>query len=536
MPDSSELLPSSAWRPLFEPIFRALWIASLASNVGTWMQNVAGTWLMTSLSSSPVMVALMQTATSLPIFLLALPAGALADVVDRRRLLLITQAWMLIAAALLGILTLFGTTRPWILLSLTFLLGLGAAANAPAWQAIVSELVPKSELPAAVALNSLGFNAARAIGPALGGVVVAIAGAGAVFLLNAMSFFGVVIVLFYWQRPIQQSLLPAERTIGAVRTGIRYVRNAPVLHAVLLRSSLFIMFGTAFWALLPLLVRYNLKLGPAGYGMLLGVFGFGAVAGAAVLPHFRQKVSIDKVSVLSTALYAAGLIILAFLHNMIVVCMAIIIEGAAWLILLSSYNTIVQTVVPSWVRGRALAVYLFLFFGGMAAGSILWGAVAAHVGTNIALFLAALGLVASLIATRSYLLPLSDGLNLEPSMDWPAPIVAGDLHLEDGPVLVTIEYRIDPERSKGFASVMYAVGRIRKRDGAVRWALFGDTAIPGRYIETFIVESWADHLRQHERVSVADREIFDHIQTYTIGDARPAVSHFIYAYGVKARD
>jgi MFS family permease len=487
---------------------------------------------MTSLSSSPVMVALMQTATSLPIFLLALPAGALADVVDRRRLLLFTQGWMLVAAAVLGLLTLFGMTRPWVLLTLTFLLGLGAATNAPAWQAIVSELVPRSELSAAVALNSVGFNAARAIGPALGGLLVAVAGAGAVFLLNAVSFLGVMVVLFYWQRPVHQSLVPAERIIGAVRTGIRYVHYAPALHAVLIRSSLFIVFGTAFWALLPLLVRFNLKLGPAGYGMLLGFFGGGAIAGAAVLPRFKQKVSIDNLAALSTVLFAIELLILAFVHNLIVICMAVLIGGAAWLILLSSFNTIVQTVVPSWVRGRALAVYLFVFFGGMAVGSTIWGAVAAHVGTEIALLCAALGLLASLLATRSYALPLSDGLNLEPSMDWPAPIVIGDLRPEDGPVLVMIEYSIDPARSESFASAMRTVGQVRKRDGAIRWGLFTDTANPGRYIETFIVESWAEHLRQHERVSVADRKIFDHIHAFNIGDKPPVVSHFIYAYGL----
>jgi MFS family permease len=442
---------------------------------------------------------------------------------------------MLFAAAALGVLTLFGATGPWVLLALTFLLGLGAAANAPAWQAIVPELVPKSELPAAVALNGVGFNGARAIGPALGGLVVAVMGAGAVFLLNAASFLGVMVVLFRWRRSARKSPLPAERIIGAVRAGIRYVRYAPALHTVLIRSSLFVTFGVAFWALFPLLARFDLKLGPAGYGILLGFFGVGAIAGAAVLPRFRQKVSIDTLAMIATVSFAIGLLILAFLRNLIVVCMGIIVGGAAWLILLSSFNTIVQTVVPSWVRGRALAVYLFVLFGGMAAGSTIWGAVATHVGTNIALLCAASGLLAGLIATRSYPLVMGDGLNLEPSMDWPAPRVVGDLHSEDGPVLVMVEYLIDPAQTQSFTLAMRAVGQIRKRDGSIRWGLFGDTANPCRYIETFIVESWAEHLRQHERVSVADRKIFDRTNAFHIGNEPPVVSHFIYAYGAELK-
>ena len=306
-------LSTSAWKPLRQPLFRALWIAAAISNIGTLMQNVGAAWLMTSLAASPLMVALVQTATTLPVFMLALPAGALADVVDRRRVLLFTQGWMLAAAAGLGLLTLLGATTPQVLLALTFILGLGAAMNAPAWQAIVPELVDRAELPAAVALNSVGFNLARAVGPALGGLVVGAAGAGVVFLLNAASFLGVIVVLFYWERPSRKSLLPAERILGAIRTGMRYVRHTPVLRAVLLRAGAFALFGKALLALLPLLARNELGLGAVGYGVLLGAFGAGAIVGAAVLPKMRQRISVDLLAHGAIAVFAAVVIVVAYL-------------------------------------------------------------------------------------------------------------------------------------------------------------------------------------------------------------------------------
>ena len=286
--DAGVIAPPSAWAPLRRRVFFALWIAALASNLGTWMQNVGAAWLMTSISKSPLMVSLIQTASSLPIFFLALPAGALADIVDRRRLLIFSQVWMMVAAGALGILTLMHATSEWTVLGLSFMLGIGAALNAPAWQAIIPELVPREELAAAVTLNGINFNLARAAGPALGGLMVSSFGAGANFLLNAASFLGVMIVLYEWRRQARPGVLPAERVLGAIRIGIRYVRYAPALRAVLVRTVAFVFGASAMWAVLPLIARYELGLGAAGFGLLLAWFGIGAVIGGAMLSRLTQ--------------------------------------------------------------------------------------------------------------------------------------------------------------------------------------------------------------------------------------------------------
>lgn len=485
---------------------------------------------MTSLTPSPLMVALMQTATSLPVFLVALPAGALADIFDRRRLLLFWQGWMLACAAGLGVLTLIGATTPVVLLSFTFALGLGAAMNAPAWQAIAPELVSRAELPAAVALNSVGFNIARAVGPALGGFIVAAAEPAAVFLLNAASFVGVIFVLYRWRRKRRQTGLPTERLIGAIQAGMRYVHYAPVLDAVLVRVGVFISCGSALWALLPLVARQQLKLESLGYGVLLGSLGLGAVMGAAFLPWVRQRISIDQLIAIATVVFAIATLSLAYLHNFALLCIALVAGGAAWMVIMSSLNVAAQIAVPSWVLSRALGAYQLVFQGGIAIGSALWGIVAEHLGNSTALLGAASGLIVGLIAAARYQLTPGDKLDLSPSLHWPEPTVMIDLRPDDGPVLITIEYYIDPERGREFAQAMLALSRVRRRDGAIRWGLFHDTADPSRYVETFIVESWAEHLRQHERVTVADRAVEERALAFHIGDAPPTVSHLIYAY------
>jgi len=517
----------SPWSPLRHTIFRWLWIASVASNIGTWFQNVGASWMMTTLSASPAMVALVQAATSLPMFLLALPGGAIADVLDRRRLLIVTQTWMTIAAFGLGLTTAFGATTPWLLLSFTFLLGLGAALNAPAWQASIPEMVPREDLPAAVSLGSVGFNIARAAGPALAGVVVATAGPAVTFLVNAVSFLGVVIVLVFWRRPRQETVLPAERILGAMTTGVRYVRHAPEVIAPIVRGSTFVLCGSSLWALLPLVARSELKSGPAGYGLLLGALGLGAVAGAIVLPRLKRESSTDGVVAAATLVFAAATVALAWVREFWLLMAAMLLAGGAWLSLLSSLNVAVQTVVPSWVRARALSVYLLVFFGALAGGSALWGAVAEHVGVATALLASAVGMVAGLLATMRYHLRSGEGLNLAPSRQWPAPIVAHDLEPERGPVLVTVEYRIAPERSDEFADAMRGVRRIRLRDGAMQWGLFADSADSGLYTEIFLVKSWVEHLRQHERVTVADRDVEEQARAFHIGPERPVVRHLI---------
>ncbi|MDE3180607.1 MAG: MFS transporter, partial [Acidobacteriota bacterium] len=369
---------TSGWGVLRYQLFKALWIAAVASNLGTWMHEVGAAWLMTSLSSSPLMVSLIQTAATLPVFLIALTAGALADVVDRRRLLLVTQGWMLGAACLLGILTVLSLTTPWALLALTFLLYAGSALNAPAWQAIVPELVPLDEVPAAVALNSVGFNVARAAGPALGGLIVASAGPSAVFFLNSASFVAVIAVLYRWPRPARESALPAERIWGAMRAGIRYARYAPLLQRVLVRAFLFTFFASAVWALMPLVAKVSLGRGAASYGLLLGFMGAGAVLGGSVLHRIQQALSTDKLLAGALVLFAFALFLLGFSHRLVFSCMATALAGIAWTSLLSTLNAIVQVEASIWVRGRALSVYQLCMFGGTAIGSVIWGLAATH--------------------------------------------------------------------------------------------------------------------------------------------------------------
>ena len=520
----------SAWSPLRQPLFRALWIASVASNIGTWMHEAGAGWLMTSLTPSPLMVALMQTATTLPVLLLGLPAGALADVVDRRTMLLFTQAWMLIAAAILGALTLLNVTTPWLLLILTFALGAGAAMNAPAWQATAPELVSRDELPAAVAITGMGLNLARAVGPALGGVVIAAAGPWAVFLLNAVSFLSVIAVLYHWRPTTKVSPAPEEPVLSAIRAGIRYVRHAPALSAVLVRTGLFVLFASALWALLPVLARHQMGLDSIGYGILFGCLGAGAVVGAILLPALRSRFSTESLAVGATIAFAAVTGALAEVRHLGWLCVVMIAGGAAWITLMASFNVATQRTVPTWVRARALALYLLTFQGGMAAGSAVWGSLAQHSGISVTLWCAAGGLIVGLGAMAWYPLKESKELDLTPSYHWPEPPVAVEPHPDDGPVLVMVEYRIEPEHARDFTVAMQAVRQQRLRDGALRSGLYRDPTDLGRYLETFVVESWAEHLRLHERVTVSDRIAEERARAFHIGQVPPSISHYVYTH------
>jgi len=523
--DSHKL--SSAWDPLRVSLFRALWIASVASYIGTWMQDVGEAWLMTSLTPSPVLVALVETAGSLPVVLVALPAGALADVVDRRRLLLVMQGWMCVTAGAMGLLALMGLMTPSRLLLSTFLLGVGAAMSNPVWQAITPELVPSSDLPAAIALSSVAINIARAIGPALGGSIVAAAGPWAVFFLNAASFIAVVVVIYRWQPAPRKSLLPPEDIIGAIRAGTRYLRHSPELQTVLVRSGVFVLCASALWALLAQQARRGLGLGSFGYGLLLGCIGIGAVVGAWLLPRARERLSMNALVAAATVVFALTTISLAYVRSFAVLAFALAVGGGAWIAVLSSLNISAQTVTPSWVRARVMAVYLLVFMGGLAAGSAVWGFVAARVGVSAALLLAAVGLLIGLVASWRYRLVAEENLSLTPSMHWPEPIVLIDPQLEEGPAVTYVEYRIDPKSADDFLEAMKEMKRIRQRDGAIRWNLLRDAADPQRYIETFVTESWGEHLRQHERVTAEDREAEQRAQAFHLGSESPRVTHLI---------
>lgn len=521
------LKPASPWAPLRNRVFRMMWIASLASNIGTWMHEVGAGWLMTSLAPDPLMVALVQAAATAPVFLLALPAGALADIVDRRRYLIVSQVWMLVMATLLGAFTLAGVTDPALLLLFTFALGIGRAMMMPAWGAVVPELVPRSELASAIALNSMGMNTARSIGPALAGLIVASAGPGAVFMLNALSFLAVIAALKTWQRAPQPSELPAERLAGAVRAGLRYARHSPELRAVLARGAAFFLFASAAWALLPLIVRQELQAGPRTYGLFLACMGIGAVGGALLLPRLHARVSRDRLVAGATALYALAMLALAHSGNVVAAGAAMLLIGVAWISVVSSLMTAAQTALPRWVRARGLALFWVVFTGGMAAGSTLWGQVASLTDIPGALTAAAVGALAGIALTRSYRIGRHDVADLSPSLHWPSPTGHDGVGRDRGPVMVTVEYRIDPARAGEFSRILQRVRRIRRRDGAFMWELFSDVAEPGRMVECFMVESWLEHLRQHERVTVSDRALLEQARAFHLGDAPPRVTHLV---------
>jgi MFS family permease/quinol monooxygenase YgiN len=519
--------PSSAWSPLRHALFRNVWLATVVSNVGTWMQDVGAGWLMTSLAPAPMMVALVQTATTLPVMLLVLPAGAIADIVDRRRYLIIVQCWMLVVSATLGVLTFAQITNAWTLLAFTFALGIGLALMMPAWSSIVPELIPRNELQAAIALNSVGVNVSRAIGPALAGLIVAAMGSWLVFLLNAVSYIGVIGVLVTWRREPSKSSLPAERFVSAMRAGMRFVWHAPALQTVLIRGCAFFVFASATWSLFPLIVRRELERGPEVYGALLACIGIGAVSGALFLPRLRSLWSRDHLVAGATLLYACAALMLAYVHDVYVLAIAMLATGAGWITVLSSLQVSAQTALPAWVRARGLAAYMIVFMGGMAAGSLLWGHIATLAGIPAALTAAAVGAVLGVVATWKYRVGAQEAVDLAPSMHWPAPLVAEEPDRERGPVMVTIEYKIDPTRSAEFVELMQEMRGIRQRDGAFFWELFKDAADPARFFECFMDESWLEHLRQHERVSVADREVQARVQAFHLGDEPPRISHLL---------
>ncbi len=521
----TELQKSSAWSPFGIPIFRALWIATLVSNMGTWMHDIGAGWLMTTLSSSPVMVALVQTATTLPVFLLALPAGALADIVDRRRYLIVTQMFMAITAACLAVMALTGSATPWLLVTLTFSMGLGTAMTMPAWAAIVPEVVPRTELPAAIALNSMGVNIARAVGPALAGVIVSMVGSGAVFALNTLSFVGVLAVLYFWKRESYQSDLPAERMMGAMRAGLRFVRHSTELQAAVIRGLGFFLFASASWALLPLIARNMVNGGAQTFGILVASVGVGAVAGAVILPKLRELVSRDILVAGATLLYALCLFALAGLDRLLALTLVMALSGTAWIAVLSSLQVAAQMALPAWVRSRGLAVFMSAFMGSMAVGSVLWGKLAQVYSIEYALTIAAIGAVLGVLLTWRWRVGGVETLDLTPAMHWPSPPLVESQ--DRGPVLVTIEYAVQKDAIAEFLRLMHKLGKHRRRDGAFTWGVFEDTERPCHFVESFSEESWLAHLRQHERVTVESSILQFSIQSCLQENSKPVVRHYL---------
>lgn len=520
---------SGAWSPLRNATFRMLWIATIASNIGTWMHEVGAGWLMTTLSASPLHVALIQVAGALPMFFLALPAGAAADIVDKRRYLLWVQLWMSAVAVTLATLTLLGLMSVSLLLMLTLALGIGTALMMPAWSALTPELVDKDDLPNAVAISSVGINVSRAIGPALAGLVVSLVGPWLTFALNAVSFVGVILVLFLWKREVKEPLLPAERFIGAMRTGVRFARSSRPLQAVLVRALAFFLFASAGTSLLPLIVRGEMHGSASEFGMLLAAIGIGAVGGATLLPRLRERVSRDRLVMIASLLYAVFLLVLALVRNFYVLLPAMLISGAAWIAVLSNLQVAAQTSVPAWVRARALSVYILVFFGAMAGGGLLWGTIASHASITLSMGLAAIGLGLGTLLTCRVRLPETQVDELLPSLHWPAPLISEEMDQERGPVMVTVEYRVEAANTETFLAAASELEAMRKRNGALSWGMMRDSADPQLWQEFFFEESWLEHLRHHQRVTRSELKIEARVRRFQVDGVPVRIRHLLAA-------
>jgi MFS family permease len=516
----------SLFRPLRAPIFRNLLIADVISDIGTFMQSVGAAWLMVSLGAGPVYVALTQTAASLPYFLLALPAGSAGDIVDRRKLVLFTESWMVGATTLLAVLTIAGVMTPWLLLVLTFAISAGDAFETPTWRAILPELVAKNDLEAASALNGIEFNLARAVGPALAGAVIAAAGVAAAFVANVVSFFGVILVVARWKRPVRKRTAPPETLTGATVAALRYVRHSPAVLGVVSRTGIVMFFSSAIFALLPTISR-SVNPSAVGYGLLLGCFGVGAVVGALLLQTARTRWSTE--AVVSTGIVVLGLTTVAVggLHRVSTLAPVMLVGGAAWVTFISLISALVQNLAPDWVRARVLSIFVLVYMGSFAMGSAAWGAVAQSAGVRTALVYAGLGTIGTAGLALVARLPNSPA-DLSPWNHWRMPVVVKEVgsELQRGPVLVTVEYIVVDEKMAEFVEAIHEYGRIRLRDGAYRWGVYRDTEAADRYVEIFLVHSWAEHLRQHERQTKADREIEERLRGYVTKE--PEVHHLIY--------
>lgn len=522
--------PISPWAPLRSRVFATLWTATVISNVGTWMHDVGAGWLMTSLAPSPLMVSLVQAATTLPIFLFALPAGAIADIVDRRRLLIVVQVIMALLALVLTLLVLTERITAVGLLVITFALGSCVAFVSPAWQAIVPSLVPRPHLPAAIALNSVGINISRAIGPAVAGALIASVGIFAPFGLNTLSSIGVIAALLWWRPvPAAPTQLPAERVWGAMVLGLRYTRHSVPLQAALIRAVAFFLFGSAFWALLPLVVRTQLQGGPTLYGLLLGSIGVGAVFWAVVMPKFARKLTPDRVVRIGTVAVAVTMLLNAFVHLPLVAIVAGLLFGMGWIAVLSTLSVSVQTAVPDWIRARAASVYLMVFFGSMSLGSVLWGAIASLSSLTVALTLAALGALAAIPLSARARLQRDSAIDATPAGQWPEPVMVIDKPGERSPVMTMIEYRIAAADVQQFLGETERLGQARRRMGAYAWGVMQDAADAERFVEYFLEASWLHHLRHHERVSNDDDALQRQIRKLHRGELPPVVTHLLGA-------
>lgn len=515
--------------PLSDPTFRMLWAAQLGSTIGGWMQTVGAQWMLVNRPDAATWVSLVQAASLLPVMFVSLPAGVLADVVDRRRLLIGVQTAMTVITALLTALTAAGQTTPGLLIAFTFLLGCGQAVGSPAWQAIQPELVPRDQIPAAAALGSLSVNVARAVGPALAGLLLTVTSTWVLFAINAVSFTAVIVALLRWHRAADTRQTAPESAVAALHAGGRYVRNAPGVRRILWRAALFVLPASALWALLPVIASGHLHQGSGGYGLLLAALGAGAIGGALGMGRIRKKLSNNQLLLYSTLLYGFGSLATALLSNMAAVVLVSVLTGVGWLIALSTLNTAMQLSLPAWVRARALAVYLIVFLGGQGVGSLLWGLLAHPMGAQGALALGSALVVAGAVTLPLFpLLPQTGTLDRTVSLAWPEPVLLLDPGADTGPVLVEVAYEVDPDRLAEFVAATRPLSVSRRRTGATRWRLYQDAAEPTMLYEVFEVPTWEEHLRQHhERTTGFDQEVLDRVRA--LARSEPRLLHLLPA-------
>jgi MFS family permease len=516
----------SAWAPFRHRLFAAMWTAQFVSNIGSWMQTVAAQWLMLTLTTSATYVALVQTAAGLPVVLFAVVAGTIGDLVDRRRFLLVTQVFMLVAAAALGALAIAGLVTPWVLLALLFGVGTGQALTSPTWQTLQPELVSPAERVQAISLGSVNQNLARAIGPAIGGILLVATSVGTVFLINAATFAAVIGVIWLWHSARPPDALPREHVGEAVRAGGRYVAASPVLRVILARAGLFIFFASATWALLPLIAHSTLHLGSGGYGLLLGSVGIGAVGGAALLPRLRGRLSPDALLAAGSIGLAGVTLLLAWAHFSAVAAVALVVGGGCWVLVLSTLNSLYQLALPSWVKARGMSFYLVVFQGGNAVGSAFMGLTAEHAGLSPTLTIAAAGLALGPLAALRWRFRPIPPADLLPAGDWPAPHLT-TYQTPAGPVLVSVEYWPRTGLTADLLAAVEHTRLSRRRTGASSWRVWQDAADPDRILEQFVVASWDEHLRQHERVTGRDQDRLNRIRAMTDPAHPTTVTHWL---------
>lgn len=517
---SGEPAKASMLSPLRHKAFAELWAANIASNVGGIIQTVGAAWLMTTLNPSPQMVALVQFSNVAPIMLLSLVAGALADLYDRRLIMLSAQIAMAVVSAALAVFAYLGHMSPWALLAFTFLISAGSAIQMPAWQSSISDQVPRHELAGAVSLNAFGFNVGRSVAPAIGGAIVAALGAATAFAINAVSYLGLILALHRWRPEVAKSNLPKETLHRAIGSGVRYVSLSPAIIGVTMRAAMFGILGAALWALMPLIARNVLHGGALTYGAIFGAFGLGAMASALLITRLRERYSSDLLVNSSTAVFGIGTIVAGVSPFVALTVLATMAAGAAWVLALASLNVAVQMSSPRWVAGRAIAIYQMALFGGLAIGSALWGAVATHAGLTETLCVAGALMVLSLVWLMGYKMPSLEGVSLDPwvrTRVLPEPLLA--VSPRSGPVVVAVEYNIAHDDVTGFVEAMHEMGRIRRRDGAQRWSLTQDIDNPDIWTEHYHSPTWLDHLRRIARPTVADQAAHAKVLSFHRGDA-----------------